>query len=420
MASVNFLYRSTRDKGCLVLRLLYRFENKDHVLGAKTKIKVSQNYWKNQHNSKRTRDIDVINIKGKVNAELLDLKNHVLSAFNVNDPEAVDKNWLKNIISDFYNPPSAIEKLPNGLIDYIDRYIELKENEVAKSTIKKCNVIKHLIERFEQNSNKKLLISDVDTSFKLEFEKYCIKHNYATNTIARALRFIKTVSKHAHSNGIETSYQLDNIKIKYQKSSFIYLTFDDLEKIENSRDLPEYLANAKDWLIISCYLGQRVSDFMYFKKEMIKYEKNNDNIIKPFIDFTQKKTGKIMSIPIHLKVIEILNKRGGNFPREISDQKYNDYIKKVCKLAGLTDIVKGTKKQELSPNSKIYRNESKMYEKWELVTSHIGRRSFASNFNGKIPRTYLTYMTGHSTEKSFLNYIGKSNNDLGLELSAYF
>jgi hypothetical protein len=50
----------------------------------------------------------------------------------------------------------------------------------------------------------------------------------------------------------------------------------------------------------------------------------------------------------------------------------------------------------------------------------VGRRSFATNFYGKIPTTYLIYITGHSTEAMFLNYIGKSNKDLALEVSDYF
>jgi hypothetical protein len=50
----------------------------------------------------------------------------------------------------------------------------------------------------------------------------------------------------------------------------------------------------------------------------------------------------------------------------------------------------------------------------------VGRRSFASNYYGKIPTTYLIFITGHSSEKMFLSYMGKSNKDLALEVSKYF
>jgi integrase len=124
-----------------------------------------------------------------------------------------------------------------------------------------------------------------------------------------------------------------------------------------------------------------------------------------------------MTVPLHNKVLDILKKRNGNFPRSISDQKYNEYIKKVCELSGLKDKVQGGKQMETENG---LRKVSAKYEKWELVTSHIGRRSFATNFYGKIPTSYLIYITGHGSETMFLNYIGKSNKDLALEISNYF
>ena len=127
-----------------------------------------------------------------------------------------------------------------------------------------------------------------------------------------------------------------------------------------------------------------------------------------------------MTVPLHQKVIEILDKRSGAFPHPISDQKYNDYIKDVCQIAKINDKISGSKKSETAPKSKIYRKDVGTFEKWELITSHIGRRSFATNFYGKIPTTYLIYVTGHSTEQMFLTYIGKSNKDLVMELVNYF
>ena len=43
-----------------------------------------------------------------------------------------------------------------------------------------------------------------------------------------------------------------------------------------------------------------------------------------------------------------------------------------------------------------------------------------SNNYGKIPTSFLMCMTGHSTEKMFLTYIGKSNKDIAMELTNYF
>ena len=61
MATVNFLYRSTKSKSNLVLRLLFRDNGFDYVLGAKTQFEVDKDYWIKQHNLKRIKDIDISN-----------------------------------------------------------------------------------------------------------------------------------------------------------------------------------------------------------------------------------------------------------------------------------------------------------------------------------------------------------------------
>ena len=69
---------------------------------------------------------------------------------------------------------------------------------------------------------------------------------------------------------------------------------------------------------------------------------------------------------------------------------------------------------------KIKEKVTKDYPKHLMVSSHIGRRSFASNNYGKIPTSFLMYITGHTTEAMFLTYIGKSNKDIAMELTNYF
>ena len=419
MATVNFLYRSTKEKANLHLRLLYRFNETDFVFGANTKFEVLKDYWNKQH-KKKSKDIDISNRQTEVNTELNKIENHVLNAFNSVNPDEINKEWLQTQIDYYYNPPQQAEKLPTELNKYLLHYIDAKRTEVTESTIKKCNVIKQLLTRYQSHYKKNLLLTDIDTNFKTHFENYCLSNGYAPNTIARTIRFIKTICKHAKSNGLETSYQLDSIKVKYHKIESVYLTVNELEAIEKTSDLTEHLDNARDWLLISCYTGQRVSDFMRFTKEMIRFEKNKEGVLKPLIEFTQKKTGKEMTVPLSQKVMDILSKRNGEFPRAISDQKYNDYIKIVCREAKITQKVNGSVISETEPESGIYRKETGVFEKCDLVTSHIGRRSFATNNYGTIPTSFLIYVTGHSTEALFLNYIGKSNKDIAMELTNYF
>ncbi|WP_264565856.1 tyrosine-type recombinase/integrase [Flavobacterium sp. N3904] len=179
--------------------------------------------------------------------------------------------------------------------------------------------------------------------------------------------------------------------------------------------MPDYLDNARDWLIISCYTGQRVSDFMNFDKSKIRIETNSKGKKVSLIEFTQMKTKQNIALPLHPEVVKILNKRKGEFPRPISDVNYNKYIKLVALKANINELMEGSKL-----DGSINRKVKKVYTKDELVTSHIGRRSFATNYYGVIPTPLIMSATGHQSEKMFLNYIGKSQTDRAKSLSKYF
>jgi len=413
LASINFLYRSTKDKSNLSLRLLFRYNGKDYVFGSKTKLEVEKTYWNKQH-KKKSKDITITNKQTEINIELNKIENHILGAFNSADPDKVNKEWISDQVDLYYNPTQKEKTIPADLINYIDFYIDYRKDEVKKTSLKKFNVIKHKLQKLEKFRKKQILILDINNDFKNEFVSYCKNELYSQNTIQRELAIIKTFCIHARFLGLETHYQLDSLRLDKAKVEKIYLTFDELSRIEeiNSDELTVSLDNAKDWLIISCYSGQRISDFMRFTENQIRIEEG-----KHFLEFTQMKTSKLTTIPIHPKILEILKKRNGKFPYRISDQKYNDYVKEVCKLAGIDEIVKGSKMLETEKGN---RKQEGLYKKYELVTSHIGRRSFATNFYGKIPTTYLINITNHSSEAMFLNYIGKSNKDLAKETFKYF
>jgi len=419
MATVHFLYRSTREKSCLEVRLQHTHNTVKYLWNAKTQIEVSKDYW-TKHHKTNSRNIDIKNEQTRVTELCSNIENLIMDSFKTITPERITKDWLQNKIDLYYNPKlndAPTEVIPTNLIEYFDYYIKYKENYPSEVLIRKYRVLQKKIARFQTYRNKPILIKDVNKRFKLEFSDYCESQKYSRITIQRDFAEVKTICIDARSKGIETSLELDKLSFPRLKATNIFLTFDEITAIENIEQskLTDSLDNAKDWLIISCFTGQRVSDFMRFTNEMIRIENG-----KKLIEFTQVKTGKIMTIPVHPKVIAILEKRNGMFPYAISDQKYNDYIKVVCEIAELTQIVNGSKKIETEPKSGVYRKVTKDYRKCDLVSSHIGRRSFASNFYGTIPTTYLIYVTGHSTEVMFLNYIGKSNKDLALELTNYF
>jgi integrase len=64
----------------------------------------------------------------------------------------------------------------------------------------------------------------------------------------------------------------------------------------------------------------------------------------------------------------------------------------------------------LKITQKTRRKEIINAPKYELITSHTMRRSFATNYFGKIETPLLMNITGHSKESTFLTYIGTHQN----------
>jgi len=400
MANISFFIQSKSNPAVIYVRLR---EGRKSDSKAKTKLMINPDDWSTTKG--QPKNLKDSHLK-KLNNDLQKIKIDLLHHYNNASSDSINTQWLK----DFLNPSTASGSIPNKLVEYFDYYSLHKKNAIGSSTYKRNNVYKRLVERFESSCKTTFYIKNVDADFKLKFEAYCSKEGYAPNTVARTIKFIKTICYHARNNGIESHFQLDSISVKLKKVEKVFLNPGELSKIEAQTFEFDYLDNARDWLIISCETGQRVSDFMNFTKEQIRYESK-----VPLIEFTQVKTGKRMAIPLSKKVVAILKKHKGNFPRKISDQRYNEYIKEACRIAGITDVVKGSK---LDPETN--RKIDGMFPKHELVTSHIGRRSFATNNYGRIPTSLLINVTGHSTETMFLEYIGKTVTEKAIQLAQYF
>ena len=103
------------------------------------------------------------------------------------------------------------------------------------------------------------------------------------------------------------------------------------------------------------------------------------------------------------------------FPRSISLQKFNDYLKEVCEIAGIDTPTNG---KRYDTDLEYY--VSGLYPKHELVSSHICRRSFATNSYGKIPTAIIMRLTGHASEAMLLKYIGLSENEGAEMADEYF
>lgn len=102
----------------------------------------------------------------------------------------------------------------------------------------------------------------------------------------------------------------------------------------------------------------------------------------------------------------MLEKYHGVFPPPLTNQKTNEYLKEVGKE------IEGLKKSVVKNITKEGVNKQTSLAKWEMLTTHTARRSFATNeFLAGAPTLTIMAITGHKTEKAFLKYIKLNSTD---------
>ncbi|WP_353099666.1 tyrosine-type recombinase/integrase [Myroides odoratus] len=424
MAGITFLYRSKKDEANLTLRL--RFSHSDIELknnrenernvDAVTKINVSKDYWYTVHNKHTIRDANKRNKKSEIDKLCSDLETYILNIVNKTDLSKIDKNWLKKKIELFYNPAVEIE-LPQRIYEYIDFYLDYRKTELSEANRKKYITLKGKIPLIEDFIGEEITFNLIDEKFRKQFEHFYIKNKYAQNTLQREFTTLKTLCSHSRGLGVHSNVTYDGLSFKKESNKdIIYLTKEELTLIKNFEFNEEhkYLEPSRDWLLISCFTGQRISDFMNFTIDTIKIVEG-----KELLQFKQKKTKKDVSVPIGQNLKEILLKNSNSFPKPVIDQVYNRHLKLIGELVGLDDTTQGKVVSTEIKGIKGPRKISTSVPKYDLLTSHIGRRTFATLQYGKMPTSQIKDITGHSTESMLLKYLGKNNTESALKSFEY-
>ncbi|MBK9984498.1 MAG: tyrosine-type recombinase/integrase [Saprospiraceae bacterium] len=402
MVSLTFSFNSSKPKANIEARLTFKDEDGKRVsCYGRIPIEVDKDFWSAYSSGKTFRDIDKVNLKSKIDSETAQIRVHVLHQFHTQNHtlSQIDGSWLKQSIHEYYYPIPTQQETLTGYWQY---YTELKKHE--DSTVKQIKLasLYTRLHAIDIKSGKTHRIDEVNESYLSVFIAWHKAKGYAHGTILRDFKWIRTVCRHAAGNGFQLHPQFASLHVKAgkEKNPTIYLDLREIDLVRNLSNLPDYLDNVRDWLLVACSTGQRVSDFMRMTPSMIRMDDKG----RRFIDLTQEKTGANVTIPLLPEVANLLEKRKGNFPRAISDQKFNEYAKEVCKRARIDNTIKVNKRID----NQYSQGE---FPKYELISSHVGRKSFSSNYYGIIPTSLLKNITGHSTEQMLLKYIGKTSND---------
>ncbi|MNQ40728.1 Phage integrase family protein [compost metagenome] len=441
MASIKFRLRSKANKNVSIK--VYTSLGRGNFIEVSTGFTINPKDWNTpeKDNPKKGDDFPKQNTPENkvIFNNLKKLESFLFESVNIAMGESVviDAFWLESKINECFkrvvkNDTGLLLNHTQYIIDNASTRTVGQNTGLSKETIKSYVSFKKVVIEYQKAIKKQIQFMDLTAPFIEKFKIWMLtKKKYAKNTAGRKLQMLKTICIDAEKNHEIPVAPYSKIIQHFGESNkdrYIQtLSFVELEQIKNvelsnaehlnqfkkeNPELtkgisitPEALNNARNWILIGCEIGQRGGDLLKITNDNIRYKGTTI-----YIDIIQQKTNKSVTIGIIAPhVIDIIENR---LPKEVPHQKLNDYVKVVCKLAGINEVVKGTKL-----NTETNRKELGMYPKHELITTHCFRRSFASNYYKKIPTAVLIGITGHSKESLFLTYINQredkdSNADL--------
>lgn len=265
-------------------------------------------------------------------------------------------------------------------------------NRLSPLSIKKYRTTETRLNEFGQKYF--LDFDTIDQNFYNKFLQFLNGHSYKPNTIGKYIQVLKTFMKYATENGYNTNtyFQKRTFKAVSITGFSIYLTEEEIAELW-SLDLStdKRLEPIRDLFIVGCYTGLRYSDFSRLNEKHIEGQ---------FFKIKTMKTDQTVIIPIHPLVKEIMTKNDG-LPKAISNQKTNQYLKEVTAM--VPSLLQIIEVDQVEGGQKITRK----IPKWQLVTTHTARRSFATNLykSGLMTSFDIMQITGHKTEQAFLKYI---------------
>jgi integrase len=435
IVNVNFNLRNQKPANQLTdIHAIVRFNNTKAVISGIEKIE--PRYWsvKNQAPkqhaaNERASEIDeaLAEAKKKIKKVFEEYtKLNLAYPVDIKDFQASCKKRIKNLPDKDIVPQQA-KTIPDFLQYVIQVRDEIKANKrviatgkgkgkpYSKNSHKQYgNLIFNLKEFAIHNpSYQTIQFEDIGMEFYHAFKGYLVlEKGKNPGYFGGLIKTIKSImnsgiedglhvnTKHNGRNFIKETSESDAIYLDNTKLDILFKldlsNKDGFIMIQKKKVSFTTLDKVRDLFLIACYTGMRFSDFSTIQPGDIQGE---------YIRIKAAKTGDRIAIPIMANLRATLNKYNGNLPGQISNQKLNEYLKGLGKHTGFTEAVHITKYDK-------GKEQSVAVSFYTLMSSHTGRRSFATNmFKLGIPTLLIMAITGHTTEKSFLGYIRMGNED---------
>lgn len=403
----------------------------------------------------------------KEQAKLLgELQTIIMETFAAADKNVLSADWLEKIVHRFHHPQSAARvkrqrgKKAMSIYDLAEEYLEKKRfsydhtkafrvlvRDLARYEAFRKKVLQERfawnidkmtrkdIEDFEEYlRNEKTLSEKYPKQFESILEEYPVEINVVhtmtklqdrgENTIVKLKKKFKAFMQWLYETERTTNRPFDGIKIGVEKyGTPIYITkeernlvaetdipamfekLDDEDKKACSKLPLRTLETQRDIFVFQCLVGCRVGDLTRLTSQ---------NITQGILEYVPSKTAdedapvkpRIPLNPCALKLVkkyEGVDKDGRLFPF-ISPQKYNDAIKAILLICGITRIVQVR-------NSTTGENEMKRI--CDVASSHMARRTFVgAAYKAVRDPNIVGKMSGHVEGSRAFNRYRQIDDDI--------
>jgi integrase len=336
-----------------------------------TGLFVNPKYW----NSKKQKLLDIAEQSDYINTQLTLIKTKINQGFLM--LQIKEEDFTVEHVYVMYKGVK-IEK-DHNIYEYFERYLNRLKTligvDIKQITWNKSYYIKKDIKSFIKWKYKTndYPLKKLNLHFLGEFEYYLkVNNGLKQITINKKLQRFRQSIKAAVSEGYLDKDPFMLYKAKKVTLEVVFLSPEELKKLEEYNFSQSRLGFIKDLFVFSCYTGLPYRELMNLERKHISIG-FDDNL---WIKMKREKTSKELSIPLLPKAMEIsekyINEIAYVFPR-ISNQKYNSYLKEIAAIIGIE----------------------------KKLTTHIARKTFASTvlLYNDVPMEIVSELLGHSSMK---------------------
>ncbi|GAB4232416.1 MAG: tyrosine-type recombinase/integrase [Ekhidna sp.] len=305
--------------------------------------------------------------------------------------------------------------------DSKDLVLELFESFISNSTKSegtKANyrTAKYHLEKFEEFTRKHYRLNEIDLKWIDAYKNFLYKDiqrgekakdkgkGISDNSVGTSVKNLKVFLNYLKDRNFNVPDIIDKIKVPRIEKTIVFLTEEELNQLANFSFKEEKYEKVRDVFVLNCYTGLRYSDLQRL---------NKDHIQDGAIEMRAYKNQKDIFVPLTSRPQKILQKYNYELPN-LSEQKFNSYIKKACEKAGinkqveLIKTVSGNKSYEYVP-------------KWKTITSHIAIKTFISLCGKKgISPKAVSEITGKSVEIIIKHYYGIDKDTIREQMMRVF